>query len=309
VKHMCTGPSQPPQWTRGTAEANGVTLAWEQCGPERGEPLLLVMGLGCQLIHWPDRFCADLAARGFRVTRFDNRDIGLSADSRHGVHVNLQRDWLRTKLGLQVRANYTLHDLAADTAGLLDALGIATTHIAGASMGGMIAQIVSGRYPKRIKSLTSIMSTTNHPRLPGPKLKVLLHMSQGGVNHARDAVVERNLKLFRMIGSPAYPTPDSMRRDISGRAYDRAYRPGGLLRQTHAIMATGSFEDLLPQIKAPTQVIHGLADPLVRPAGGLRSAKLIPGARLELIAGMGHDFPDSLTPRWAELIQTTAGRA
>lgn len=296
------------QWTQGKAEANGMTLAWEQCGPENGEPLLLVMGLGCQLIHWPDSFCADLAARGFRVTRFDNRDIGLSSDAKRGVPVRLQRDWLRAKLGLPIAANYTLHDMAADTVGLMDVLGIARAHIAGVSMGGMIAQITSGRYPQRIKSLTSIMSTTNHRRLPGPQFKVLMHMSKNGVSHDRAAVIERNVKLFRMIGSPAYPTDENLRREFAGRVFDRAYRPGGLLRQTHAIMATGGFEDLLPQIQAPTQIIHGLDDLLVRPAGGRRSAQLIPGAKLELIAGMGHDFPDGLTPRWAELIQSNAGR-
>lgn len=295
-------------WSRGTSRANGIDLAWEQCGPENGEPLLLVMGLGCQLIHWPDAFCFDLARRGFRVTRFDNRDIGLSSETKNGVRVNLQRDWFRAKLGLPIKANYTLHDMAADTVGLLDALGIRKTHITGVSMGGMISQIVSASYPDRIRSLTSIMSTTNSPRLPGPKLKVLLHMSQAGVSHSRNDVVARSVKLFKMIGSPGWPTPDEQRREFAGRAFDRAYRPGGLLRQTHAIMATGSFEDLLPQIKAPTQVIHGFEDALVRVAGGKRSAKLIPGARLELIRGMGHDFPTGLTPRWADLIQANAAR-
>lgn len=296
------------QWQAGKSLANGVELAWEQCGPEHGEPLILIMGLGCQLIHWPDNFCANLVQRGFRVTRFDNRDIGLSGEAKRGVQVKLQKDFLRSKLGLRIQANYTLHDMAADTVSLMDALGLPSAHIAGVSMGGMIAQIVSARYPQRVRSLTSIMSTTNHPRLPGPTLPVLLHMSQSGVNHEREAVIARNIKLFRMIGSPGYPTPEEQRRQMSGRAYDRAYRPGGLLRQTHAIMATGSFENLLPQIKAPTQVIHGTADNLVRPAGGKRSAQLIPGAKLELIEGMGHDFPEGLTPRWADLIQTNAGR-
>lgn len=299
----------PIQWTRGKSLANGVELAWEECGPARGEPLLLIMGLGCQLVHWPDSFCGEMARRGFRVIRFDNRDIGLSGEAKKGVRVNLQRDWLRAKFGLPISANYTLHDMAADTTGLLDALGIPRAHLVGVSMGGMIAQLTSGKYPQRVKSLTSIMSTTNERHLPGPALRVLLHMSGGGVNHSRDEVIARNIKLFRMIGSPAYPMADQRRREISGNAFDRAYRPGGLLRQTHAIMATGGFADIAEQIKAPTQIIHGLADQLVRPAGGKRSAKVIPGAKLELIEGMGHDFPDALMPRWADLISTNAARA
>jgi pimeloyl-ACP methyl ester carboxylesterase len=295
-------------WQCGSADIDGLKLAWEQSGPAQGEPLLLIMGLGCQLIHWPESLCADLARRGFRVIRFDNRDIGLSSEGPKQLPIRLQRDWLRSKLRLPLRANYTLHDMAADAVGLLDRLGIERAHVVGVSMGGMIAQILGGRYPQRVRSLTSIMSTTNHPRLPGPRLDVLLHMSKAGVDHRRDAVIERNVRLFRMIGSPGYPTPDPQRREFSGRAFDRAYRPGGLLRQTHAIMATGSFEPLLPQIEAPTLVIHGLADPLVRPAGGRRSAQLIRGARLELIEGMGHDFPEPLMPRWAEMIHANAGR-
>jgi pimeloyl-ACP methyl ester carboxylesterase len=297
------------QWRRGDAQVGGLKLAWEETGPAHGEPLLLVMGLGCQLIHWPDSLCTQLAARGFRVIRFDNRDIGLSGEGPKQQPIRLQRDWLRSRFGLAIRANYTLHDMAADAVGLLDHFGLDRAHLAGVSMGGMIAQIVSGRYPQRVKSLTSIMSTTNHPRLPGPRLDVLLHMSKAGVNHAREAVAERNVRLFSMIGSPAFPTPEAQRREFSLRAYDRAYRPGGLLRQTHAIMATGSFEDLLPQVQAPTQIIHGLADPLVRPAGGKRSAQLIRNARLELIEGMGHDFPEPLMPRWTELIAANAARA
>ena len=297
-------------WRRGTVDANGVELAVEECGSPRGEPLLLIMGLGGQLIHWPDALCAALAARGFRVIRFDNRDIGLSAECKRGVRINLQSTFVRARLGLKIDANYGLHEMAADSVNLLDALEIPAAHVAGVSMGGMISQIVAGSYPQRVKSLCSIMSSTNHPYLPAPKPRVLWHMSGIGIrDHSREAVVERSVKFFQMVGSPGYPMPPEYRRELSGRAYDRAYRPGGLLRQTHAIMATGSFESLLPQIRVPTQIIHGLADPLVRPAGGQRSARLIPGARLELIEGMGHDIPAGLLPRWTELIAANAGRA
>lgn len=300
----------PLSWRPRNVTVNGVTLALEEAGANTGEPLLLIMGLGGQLIHWPDAFCADLVARGFRVIRFDNRDIGLSGDADNGVRIHLQRDFLRSRLGLNIDANYTLHDMASDSVALLDALKIKRAHLAGASMGGMIAQLIAARYPHRAASLTSIMSTTNSPRLPGPKLPVLLRMSGIGIrDRSRAAVIRRSARTFKIIGSPGYPTSDSVRLAIATRAYDRAFRPGGLLRQTHAILATGSFEALLPAIKVPTQIIHGLSDPLVRPLAGKRCAKLIAGARLELIPGMGHDFPAALLPRWAELISHNAARA
>ncbi|MGH8461129.1 MAG: alpha/beta fold hydrolase [Stenotrophobium sp.] len=300
----------PLGWRAGTADANGLAIAWEEAGPAQGEPLLLVMGLGGQLIQWPEALCSDLVARGFRVIRFDNRDIGLSGDANRGLHIHLQRDFLRAHLGMKIHANYTLHDMAKDAVELMDALGITRFHIAGASMGGMIAQITAARHPERVKSLTSIMSTTNSPRLPGPKLPILLRMSGIGIrDRSREAMIRRSAETFRLIGSPGYPTPHDTRLANATRAYDRAFRPGGLLRQTHAILATGSFETLLPAIKAPTQIIHGLADPLVRPAAGQRCARLIGGARLELIPGMGHDFPAELLPNWSKLIAANAARA
>ncbi|MGH8505256.1 MAG: alpha/beta fold hydrolase [Stenotrophobium sp.] len=299
----------PLVWRASTVAVNGVTLALEEAGAATGEPLLLVMGLGGQLIHWPDAFCADLVARGFRVIRFDNRDIGLSGDANNGVRIHLQRDFLRARFGLNIHANYTLHDMTDDSVALMDTLKIKRVHLVGASMGGMIVQLIAARYPQRVASLTSIMSTTNSPHLPGPKLPVLLRISGIGIrDRSRAAVIRRSARTFQMIGSPGYPTPASVRLANATRAYDRAFRPGGLLRQTHAILATGSFEALLPSIKAPTQIIHGLSDPLVRPAAGKRCAKLIAGARLQLIPGMGHDFPEALLPHWAQLIADNAAR-
>lgn len=296
-------------WQRGDAIANGIKIHYEIAGPENGEPLLLVMGLSAQLIHWPDAFCEQLLAKGFRVIRFDNRDSGLSGSGNAKVRFHLQKDMLRAKFGVKLQANYTLHDLAKDTVGLMDALGIAKAHLVGASMGGMISQIVAGRYPGRVLSLTSIMSNTNSPKLPLPKLSVLLQLAPPfGVKHDRASVIARTVKLFNMIGSPGYPTSLAERERIAALAFDRAYRPSGIARQTHGILATGSFEELLPHIVAPTQVIHGLDDPLVPVAGGQRSAGLIRGAKLELIKGMGHDFPDGLAPRWAALIAENAAR-
>lgn len=297
-------------WSAGSACVNGLQMNWEETGPAQGDAVLLVMGLGGQLIHWPDRLAGELVGRGFRVIRFDNRDSGLSGDSDRGVSINLARDWLRSRLGLAARANYTLHDMADDTIGLLDTLGIARAHLVGTSMGGMIAQIVAGAYPHRVRSLTSIMSSTNHPGLPAARLDVLWRMAGFGARvTTREQVVRRATQMLRRVGSPGFPTPIEYRARLAGRAYDRAFRPAAHLRQTHAIVATGSFEHLLPQIVAPTQIIHGLSDPLLRPACGQRSAKLIRGSRLELIPGMGHDLAPSLMPRWAELVSANAARA
>lgn len=296
-------------WSADSACVNGLNLHWETTGPAQGEPLLLVMGLGGQLIHWPDSLASELVSRGFRVIRFDNRDAGLSGDGNRGIGFSIARDFLRSRLGLPARANYTLHDMAADSIALLDTLGIERAHFVGASMGGMIAQIVAATHPRRVKSLTSIMSSTNHPKLPTARFDVLLRMAGLGPRpKTREQVIARSVQMLRRVGSPGFHTPVEYRMRLAGRAYDRAFRPDGHARQTHAVIATGSFEHLLPQISAPTQIIHGLSDPLLRPACGQRSAKLIRGAKLELIPGMGHDLAPALMPRWAELVSANAGR-
>ena len=175
---------------------------------------------------------------------------------------------------------------------------------------GMVAQILAATRPARVSSLTAIMTSTNHPRLPVARFDVLWRMAGLGPRpQTREAVIRRTTGMLQRVGSPGYPTPLDYRRRLAGRAYDRAFRPRGVARQTHAIVATGSFEPLLADIRAPTQVVHGLADPLLRPACGQRCAQVIPGARLELVAGMGHDFALPLMPRWAELIGDNAGRA
>lgn len=297
-------------WSAGSARVNGLQLRWEQAGPQHGEPLLLVMGLGGQLIHWPDALCESLVQQGFRVTRYDHRDAGLSDDADRGLPTRIPQDWLRSRFGLPATANYSLHDMAADATGLLDALEIRKAHVVGVSMGGMIGQILAATQPARVRSLTSIMSSTNHPKLPPARFDVLWRMAGIGPRpRTREAVIRRSTALLNRVGSPGYPTPIEYRRRLVGRAYDRAFRPAGIARQTHAILATGSFEPLLSRITAPTQIVHGLADPLLRPACGRRSAALIRGARLELIPGMGHDFALPLMPRWAGLIGANAARA
>jgi pimeloyl-ACP methyl ester carboxylesterase len=297
-------------WSSDQAVVNGLQLNWETTGAVSGEPLLMVMGLGGQLIHWPDALCEALVARGFRLIRFDNRDAGLSAEADRGLPTRIPQDWLRGRFGWQAQSNYTLMDLARDTEGLMDLLSLPRAHLVGVSMGGMVAQILAATRPARVSSLTAIMTSTNHPRLPVARFDVLWRMAGLGPRpQTREAVIRRTTGMLQRVGSPGYPTPLDYRRRLAGRAYDRAFRPRGVARQTHAIVATGSFEPLLADIRAPTQVVHGLADPLLRPACGQRCAQVIPGARLELVAGMGHDFALPLMPRWAELIGDNAGRA
>lgn len=297
-------------WSAGSACVNGLQLSFEETGPAHGDPLLLVMGLGGQLIHWPEVLCEDLVGRGFRVIRFDNRDAGLSDDSNRGLRFSIPRDFVRSRLGLPVSANYRLHDMAADSVGLLDVLGIDRAHWVGVSMGGMIAQIAAGYYRSRVKSLTSIMSSTNHPRLPPARFDVLWRMAGIGPRpRTRDAFIRHSTAMLRRLGSPAFPTPVEYRAALAGRAWDRAFRPSGIARHMHAVLATGSFEDVLPQITAPAQIIHGLCDPLLRPVCGQRSARLIRTSRLELIPGMGHDLAPKAMPVWAQLIAANAARA
>lgn len=297
-------------WQSQEIDSNGLRLHLERAGPASGEPLVLIMGLGGQLIQWPERLCAELIRRGFQVIRFDNRDAGLSQDAGRGVRFNLRADYLRVRLGLPPGpANYLLHDMADDLVGLLDALDIERAHLVGASMGGMIAQLCAATYPQRVRSLCSIMSGTNHPWTLATDLKLLLRLSSPPSDHRRDTIVERQVVTMGLIGSPGHPTPEAERRAFAQRAFDRAFRPGGTLRQMHAIVATGGFEKRLHRITAPTLILHGREDPLQRLACGRRSARFIPGARLQVIDGMGHDFPETLMPSWAERITDNAHRA
>lgn len=289
------------EWQPGRAASNGVELAFEQAGPQDGACVLLIPGLSWQLIHWPDEYCRLLVERGLRVIRIDNRDAGLSTILKGRTRINLIKATIRSKLRLSVQADYTLHDMAADVIGLLDALSIKRVHLVGMSMGGMIAQVVAGTAPERVASLTSIMSTTNHPWLPGAAPAVQKRLISRSSDSQRETIVARDMAMQAMIGSPRYPASEQARRALAERAFDRAYRPGGVLRQMNAIIATGSFERLLKKITAPTQIIHGSADLLVRPAGGKRSAKCIRGAKLAIIDGMGHDLPQALLPQLAQL--------
>ena len=291
-------------------QANGIRIEVEDHGSPGGEPLVLIMGLGMQLVAWHPDFVAMLVARGFRVIRFDNRDIGLSQRFDHLGVPNLALDSIRYAVGMKISAPYRVADMADDTAGLLDAMGISAAHICGASMGGMIAQQLAVRRPQRVKSLTLMMTSSGSRRLPGPTLKVRSALISRPVDPNNvHSVIEHYVKLYRLIGSPGYPAPDAYLHERLGLAVRRSYRPAGSARQMVAIAADGNRSKLLAQIRQPTQIIHGKADPLVPVAAGHDLAAKIAGAELDLIAGMGHDLPTELWPRFVSGIASAAGRA
>jgi proline iminopeptidase len=269
--------------------------------------MLLVMGLGMQLVAWPDAFCEGLVNKGFRVVRFDNRDCGLSQKLDQLGTPRMPGAILRALLGLPVRSPYDLKAMAADTVGLLDALGIAQAHVVGASMGGMIGQLVAALYPDRALSLTSIMSTTGARHLPQPSVRIrreLLRRPQQPLTP--DTLIAHYERLFAVIGSPGYPTPQEEFRARIRRAVERGYHPAGFLRQLGAILANGDRSPLLGSITCPTLVIHGKADPLVPFQGGVDTAYKIRDARLVLLDGFGHDFPSQLFERFVGMIANHA---
>jgi pimeloyl-ACP methyl ester carboxylesterase len=284
--------------------ANGIELAYQELGDPDGEPLLLVMGLATQMIAWDETFCGMLAERGFRVVRFDNRDIGRSTRI-EAAGVPRRADLM---LGRRASAAYLLRDMAADTVGLMDHLGIDSAHLVGASMGGMIAQTVAIEHPERARSLVSVMSNTGS-RWTGMPSRRAMAVLLARTPRGREAAIERAVKTFRTIGSPGYPFEEERVRQIAGRSYDRGHSGAGVLRQLHAITASGDRTQALRGVRVPTTVIHGNRDPLVRPAGGRATARAIPGARLRMIDGMGHDFPRQLWPAFAEEIAANAVRA
>jgi len=277
-----------------SVQANGITIEYAETGPRDAPVILLIMGLGMQLIAWPQSFCDGLAARGFRVVRFDNRDVGHSTTIAAGS-LAMTSMMARAFFGLPFRPPYTLMDMARDALGLLDALGIARAHVVGASMGGMLAQILAIEHPERVKSLTSIMSTTGDRRLPGPKAKVLRALLRPRPRN-KAVAVRRGMELFRLIGGSGYPPTDTELRDKVERAVHRSYRPAAVFRQLIAIRAAQSRVQALRRVRVPTLVLHGSDDPLVPMAGGEDTAANIPGARLRIIPGMGHFLPEALVP-------------
>ena len=287
------------------ATCNGMELCYQEFGPATGEPLLFIMGLGAQMVFWPDELMEDLAARGYRVIRFDNRDIGRSQRLRCEQKQSALVSMLRYLARLKVDAGYTLHDMVDDTIALLDHLSIAKAHLIGASMGGMIAQLTCATHPERVKSLTSIMSNTNSPWLPPSKPSAMLALiGPKKIAKTEDEYVAMGRELLGKIGGtlPQGELLDTMLK----ASFARGIHPRGVKQQFMAILATGDFSGRLKTIRCPTTIIHGAVDPLLRPAGGRASARAIANARLEIIDGMGHDLPPAVLPRIAELIDATA---
>ena len=290
------------------ARTDSIEIAYETFGPPDGRPLLLIMGLAAQMILWDDEFCAALAARGHRVIRFDNRDVGLSTKLDAAGMPDAAAAMQAVLLGERIAAPYLLRDLAADGAGLLDALGIPAAHVVGASMGGMIAQTMAITYPARVLSLTSIMSTTGERSLPParPEAAAVLLLPAPA---DRAGNVERAVHIFRTIGSPGFPFDEARVRDLAGRSYDRCFSPAGAARQLVAILASGSRREALAAVTIPTLVIHGRNDPLIPLEAGLDTARAVPGAELLVIDGMGHDLPRGAWPEIVERIGALTARA
>lgn len=281
--------------------ANGLGIEVDDQGPASAPALLLVMGLGMQLIGWPERLVQHLVRQGFRVIRIDNRDAGLSDGFDHAGVPNLAWASLRYMMRMPVTAPYGLADMARDAWGVLDALGLQQAHVCGASMGGMIAQHMAAQQPSRLKSLTLMMTTSGARHLPRPSLAVQRALlSKAPPRSDREALLRRLENTFTLIGSPGYRTPPDVLRERAAAALDRAYRPAGVARQLVAVVADGDRSALLPRIAVPTHIIHGAADPLVPPLAAHDLKAKIPGATLDLVDGMGHDLPDALLQRFAD---------
>ena len=289
-------------------EANGIAIEVDDQGPRDGPVVMLIMGLGMQLIAWPQPLVQRLIDEGFRVLRFDNRDIGLSQGFDHTGVPNMALAGLRHALRLPVHSPYTLADMARDALGVLDALDIARAHVCGASMGGMIAQHLAAQAPDRVASLTLIMTSGGARDLPQPGWPVRRALMARPMRPDPQAALKWVLHVMRAIGSPAYPADPAAMRQRAMASVERAWRPAGSTRQLLAVVADGDRSALLPHIHAPTLVVHGTDDPLVPLACGQDLARRIPDARTDFIPGMGHDLPDALLPRLARDIVDNARR-
>ena len=290
-----------PRSEPSTVKANGLELTYDTFGDPGAVPLLLIMGLACQMIAWDDDFCAMLAARGHWVIRFDNRDIGLSTKlSQHGVP-NIAALLAQSMKGEHVSAPYTLRDMADDTVGLLDALGVASAHVVGASMGGAIAQMVAIHHRHRVRTLISIMATSGAPDLPPPTPAAMAALLTPTPTE-RQAYIERYLQTWKVLRGAGFPLDESRDTDRASQLHARGIDPAGVARQLAAIIASGSRKSQLATLLAPTLVIHGDADPLVPVACGIDVARTVADAKLVIIEGMGHAMPIPMWPRIVDAI-------
>lgn len=287
-------------------QANGITIEYDDHGNQAAPPILLVMGLGAQMTLWPQELVDALVERGFRVIRYDNRDIGLSHKFEGAKAPGMVKMLLLSRIGFKPKVPYTLADMAEDGVGLLDALGIDKAHIVGASMGGMIAQHMAFSHPDRVLSLTSIMSTTGNRKLPGGTKEAMSVLTKRPESMDEEVLVEHGLKVAHAIGSPGYRADPERLRERTRALLKRSFYPAGMPRQFAAIVADGDRRERLRSVTAPTLVIHGEADPLVPLPGGEDTAKSIAGARLKTIPGMGHDLPLELVD---EIADAVAGHA
>ena len=292
---------QPPQ----IAHVNGIDICYEMFGDANAEPVVLIMGLGAQMIRWDDEFCRQLAACGFRVIRFDNRDIGKSSKMSGGKRLSTIELLKLRFLRIPVAAPYKLRDMAEDTLALMDYLRIRSAHIVGASMGGMIAQEIAITFPERVRSLTSIMSTTGNPEIPPPTREaaaVLLAPPPA----SKEEYFVHFAQTWKILRAGSFPEEEALDPARAARTWERGLNPPGVGRQFRAILASGSRKERLRTVKAPTLVIHGTLDPLVRPEGGRDTAASIPGAKLLMIDGMGHALPVRF---WPQIIGAIAEHA
>ncbi len=287
-----------------TAPVGALELCYETFGSAQDPPLLLVMGLGSQMLLWDESFCEQLAARDFFVIRFDNRDIGRSTVL-HDAPVPKQ--WQLVTRDVRGAA-YSLDEMARDSVGLLDHLGLRAAHVVGASMGGMIAQLIAVNHPDRVLSLVSIMSTTGARRVGRPQPRVALRLLRRAPRD-RDAYIEDHLETYRTIGSKGFDFEAEHKRERAGRCFDRGLHPAGSARQLAAIVAAPDRTTALGRLRVPTTVIHGDADPLVNVSGGRATARAIPDSELVILGGMGHDLPRELWPRIIDAIAANAARA
>lgn len=293
--------------TQQQVKANGITINYEDRGPADGTPILFVNGYTSTMMSWPLELMDGLKARGFRVIRYDNRDVGKSEKLKGIPAIGAVAAAVRE--GKTPDTPYTLSDMAADGIGLLDALGIARAHIMGISMGGMIVQAMAINHPDRLVSVTSIMSTTGNPELPKASDAAMVALQEQPAAEDRETVVRHRMKGRRVYQSPAYPMSDEALYARCAVEFDHMYYPEGASRQYAAIVGDGSRVERLKNVRLPFLVIHGKADPLVTVEGGIDTAKSVPGAKLELIEGMGHDLPVELCPRFVELIADHAAAA
>jgi len=298
-------------YAKSQAISGDLKLYYEDMGDVDDPPVLLIMGLGAQLLLWRKAFCEKLVGEGFRVIRYDNRDVGLSSKTEHrGSGQRLIPRLVRFWLGLRSQDGYTLEDLADDAAALLNHLDITDAHVVGGSMGGMIAQIFAARFPERTKTLGIFFSSNNQAFLPPPAPRALLAMLNGPPpGSPREVVINNVVRVTKITGSPRYRQPEELVRTDAAESYDRCFYPVGVGRHFNAVLGSGSLLHYNRRIVAPTVVIHGRADKLVRPSSGRAVARAISGSRLVLFDGMGHDLPRQLWERLIGVLTNNFARA